>query len=185
GAAATIEPLKDHLDHYDARFANLIGSGTQACWRGPRLYDSEETKAVVKKWVDFYKANRRALDSDIIHLRRATGRDWDGWLHVDPDPNATTRGLAFFYNPKTEPITRKIRVPLYYTGLTSRARVRLGDADLKLGESFLVPIDGMGNAEIEITIPAEKYAWAVFEAAPRRDNEVQLVFLNGTEETRP
>ena len=74
---------------------------------------------------------------------------------------------------------------LYYTGLTSRARVRLGDADLKLGESFLVPIDGMGNAEIEITIPAEKYAWAVFEAAPRRDNEVQLVFLNGTEETRP
>lgn len=165
GAAATIEPLKDHLDHYDARFADLIGAGVQACWRGPRLYDSDETKAVVKKWVDFYKANRRALDSDIIHLRRATGRDWDGWLHVDPDPNVTTRGLAFFYNPKTEPITRKIRVSLYYTGLKSRARVRLGDADLKLGEPFEIPIDGMGNAEIEITIPAEKYAWAVFEAA--------------------
>ncbi len=30
------------------------------------------------------QAPPRILDADIIHLRRADGRDWDGWLHVDP-----------------------------------------------------------------------------------------------------
>ena len=163
GAAATIEPLKDHLDHYDMRFANLIGAGAQACWRGPRLFDSEETKAVVTKWVNFYKANRRILDGDIIHLRRPTGRDWDGWLHVDPDPSVQTRGLAFFYNPTLEPITRTIAVPLYYTGLTGKASVRIGNADLKLGDAVDVPLNAQFEATIEITIPAESYAWATFE----------------------
>ena len=45
GAAATIEPLKDHLPHYGQRMANLFGAGVQACYRGPRLYDAEETRA--------------------------------------------------------------------------------------------------------------------------------------------
>ncbi|MBQ9372788.1 MAG: hypothetical protein IJU03_11410 [Thermoguttaceae bacterium] len=165
GAAATIEPLKDHLDHYDQRFANLIGAGAQACWRGPRLFDSEETKAVVTKWVNFYKANRRILDGDMIHLRRPTGRDWDGWLHVDPDASVTTRGLAFFYNPTLEPITRKITAPLYYAGLTGKATVRLGDSNLKLGEAFQIELNAQGEGTIEITIPAESYGWATFEEA--------------------
>ena len=30
-----------------------------------------ETKAVVRTWVDFYKAHRAILESDVIHLRRA------------------------------------------------------------------------------------------------------------------
>ena len=165
GAAATIEPLKDHLDHYDARFANLIGSGTQACWRGPRLFDCEETKKVVVKWTTFYKANRRILDGDIIHLRRATGRDWDGWLHVDPDPAVETRGLAFFYNPTQETITRSITVPLYYSGLKDRAVVRVGDSDLKLGAPRIVELNDKREAVVEVVIPAESYAWATFEEA--------------------
>ena len=52
GAAATIEPLHQHLEHYETRLADLFGAGVQACYRGPRLYDTEETKAVVKKWVE-------------------------------------------------------------------------------------------------------------------------------------
>ena len=92
GAAATIEPLKDHLEHYETRLANLFGAGVQACYRGPRLFDTDETKAVVKKWVDFYKAHRAILDSDLIHLRRADGRDWDGWLHVNPRFERTRPG---------------------------------------------------------------------------------------------
>jgi hypothetical protein len=48
GAAATIEPLADHLDAYEAHLANCFGFGVQACYRGPRLYDSDKTEAVVK-----------------------------------------------------------------------------------------------------------------------------------------
>lgn len=44
GAAATIEPLNEHLDHYETRLRNLFGAGVQACYRGPRLYDTEQTR---------------------------------------------------------------------------------------------------------------------------------------------
>ena len=100
GAAATIEPLCEHLPHYEARLANLFGAGVQACYRGPRIYDTDTTKALVKKWISFYKAHRQVLDADMIHLRRPDGRDWDGFVHVNPQ--GKERALAFFYNPLGE-----------------------------------------------------------------------------------
>jgi hypothetical protein len=95
GAAATIEPLKDHLPHYEARLANLLGAGVQACYRGPRL--------------------------DIIHLRRANGLDWDAILHVNP--LGREKGLLMVYNPLDQPVIRMLTIPLYYTGLTRTAKV--------------------------------------------------------------
>jgi hypothetical protein len=125
GAAATIEPLKDHLEHYETRLANLFGAGVQACYRGPRLYDAPETRAVVKRWVDFYKTHRAILDSDLVHLRRPDGRDWDGWLHVNP--RLKERGLAMVYNPLNQDLARELVLPLEYTGLTEAALVRVGE----------------------------------------------------------
>jgi hypothetical protein len=157
GAAATIEPLKDHLEHYETRLANLFGAGVQACYRGPRLYDTDETKAVVKKWVDFYKAHRAILDSDLIHLRRADGRDWDGWLHVNPA--LKERGLAVFYNPLTEPIERRIRLPLYYTGLTGRAEICWAD-----GRREKISLNRDYAVELTVKIPAHGRTWLVLAA---------------------
>jgi hypothetical protein len=155
GAAATIEPLKDHLEHYETRLANLFGAGVQACYRGPRLYDTDETKAVVQKWVGFYKAHRAILDSDIIHLRRADGRDWDGWLHVNP--RLAECGLAVFYNPLAEPIERKIQVPLYYTGLTDRVAIQRED-----GSTEELGLERDYSAKVKINIPAHGRTWMIF-----------------------
>jgi hypothetical protein len=157
GAAATIEPLHKHLDHYEARLANLLGAGVQACYRGPRLYDTNETKAVVKKWVDFYKAHREVLDSDLIHLRRPDGRDWDGWLHVNPQ--GKEKGLAFIYNPLPEAIEREIRVPLYYTGLSDGARVSVEGA-----APAAISLDRAATATIKVKVPARGRTWLTFFA---------------------
>lgn len=154
GAAASIEPLKDHLEHYETRLANLFGAGVQACYRGPRLFDTDETKAVVKNWVTFYKAHRAILDSDLIHLRRADGRDWDGWLHVNP--TLPERGLAMIYNPLNVSIERRIKLPLYYTGLTDRATVRHEDGrveEIQLARDY--------SAEVAVSIPARGRTWLV------------------------
>lgn len=157
GAAATIEPLKDHLEHYETRLANLFGAGVQACYRGPRLFDTGETKAVVKKWVDFYKAHRAILDSDLIHLRRADGRDWDGWLHVNPA--LRERGLAMIYNPLNEPVQRRLRLPLYYTGLAGGALVQHDD-----GRSEAVKLARDYSTEITVKIPAHGRTWMIISA---------------------
>jgi hypothetical protein len=152
GAAATIEPLKDHLPHYETRLANLFGAGVQACYRGPRLYDSDETRSVVKKWVDFYRQHRAILDSDLIHLRRPDARDWDGWLHVNP--RLPERALAILYNPLSHPIERRIRLPLYYAGLTDKALVRNPD-----GSSQQITLARDYSAELNVSIPAHGNTW--------------------------
>ena len=130
GDAATIEPLKEHLPDYERHLANNLGYGAQACYRGPRLYDSPETKALVVKWVDWFKKNRAILESDVIHLRRADARDWDGILHVNP--HLPEKGLAVLYNPTEREIKTEIDLPLYYTGLTTSAKIQIGNARPKI-----------------------------------------------------
>jgi hypothetical protein len=96
---------------------------------------------VVKKWVDFYKANRAILDSDIVHVRRPDGRDLDGFLHVNP--RLGVKGLAAVFNPTDREIVRDWTLPLYYTGLTTRARIREKDGparDFALDRLFRVTI---------------------------------------------
>lgn len=156
GAAATIEPLKDHLPDYERHLQNCLGYGAQACYRGPRLFDSPQTKALVVKWVAWFKKHRAILESDLIHLRRADGRDLDGVLHVNPA--LKEKGLAVFYNPTDKAITREVVLPLYYTGLTKSAKVRLNDSRAKsvsLARDF--------TARVTITVPAQGMAWIVVE----------------------
>ncbi len=146
GAAATLEPLKEHLDAYEQHLAQNFGSGVQACYRGPRLYDSPETEAVVRRWVDFYKAHRAILDSDVIHLRRADGRDWDGLLHVNPQ--LAEKGMAVLFNPLDHAIAPRIVLPLYYTGLTGTASVRIDD-----GPPRRYRLDRDYRIEVPVRIP--------------------------------
>jgi hypothetical protein len=156
GAAATIEPLKDHLPHYEQRLANLFGAGVMACYRGPRLYDSDATKAVVKRWVDFYKQHRAILNSDIIHLRRADGRDIDYILHVNPA--LKEKGLLMVYNPLERVVQKIITIPLYYTGLTDKTAVREREGT---AQSFTLNRDY--SVELPVTVPARGVTWFVFE----------------------
>lgn len=154
GAAATVEPLGEHLAHYETRFADLLGAGVQATWRGTRLYDSEETRRMVKQWVGFYKQHRAILNSDLIHLRRADGRDWDGILHVNA--KLETRGMAMIYNPLDEDIDREIRLPLYYTGLTDTAHIRQQDEEGKIYR-----LDRDYGAVVRVRVTARSRTWLI------------------------
>ncbi len=130
GEAATLEPLSGHLSEYEWHLAQCLANGVQACYRGPRLFDTDETKAVVKKWVDFYRAHREILDSDIIHVRRADGQNIDCMLHVNPQlPEC---GLAFLSNPSDKAVETGLALPLFYTGLEDQARIQDGDGEAKV-----------------------------------------------------
>jgi hypothetical protein len=157
GAAATLEPLHEHLDAYEAHLVNNLGAGVQACYRGARLYDSEPTKALVKRWVGWFKEYRDILEADVIHVRRPDAQDWDGLLHVNPDRER--RGLAILYNPLLTPVRRTVRLPLYYTGLTERARVREQG-----GEAVVYELARDYSIEVPVSIPAEGRTWLVIEA---------------------
>jgi len=156
GAAATIEPLHEHLDHYEQMLVSNLGAGVQACYRGPRLYDTEETKALVKKWVDWYKRHRDVLGGDLIHLRRADGRDIDYMLHVNPGHKE--KGLLAVWNPLNETVSKTITVPLYYTGLTDKAMIREGGE-----QASEYTLDRRYRVRLEAEVPAKGFTWFVIE----------------------
>jgi hypothetical protein len=116
---STLEPLDEFLSFYETHLAQNFGAGVQSCYRGLRLFDTERTKAVVKKWVDFYKDHREILNSDLIHIRRPDGRHIDGFIHVNP--KLKEKGLLFLFNPLDVEKEDIIQIPLYYTGLTNEA----------------------------------------------------------------
>jgi hypothetical protein len=156
GAAATIEPLDQHLDHYERMIESNLALGVQACYRGPRLFDTERTKAMVKSKVDWFKAHRDILESDLIHGRRADARDLDWMLHVNP--KLKEKGLLAVFNPLDTPVTKTLRVNLYYTGLTGAAQIREQG-----GAAKPFPLARDYTADVPVTVPAQGMNWFVLE----------------------
>ncbi len=156
GAAATIEPLHKHLDHYKLMIMSNLGAGVQACYRGPRLFDTEETRAMVIGCVDWYKEHREVLEGDLIHLRRADGQNLDYWLNVNP--LGEEKGLLVVFNPLARSVKKTIKVPLYYTGLTDMVQVCQGDGNAKtrtLSRDY--------SLDLNVDLPAGGMAWYVFK----------------------
>jgi hypothetical protein len=163
GPEAVLEPLKDHLRDYEQLMVQYYGSGVQACYRGPRLYDTDSTRALVQRVLRWYKTYRTILNGDIIHLRRPDGRDWDGILHVDAQ--GPIHGFLLLYNPLTVPLTRTIIVPLYYTGCADKPQVLLrkgqGLQNRAAAERFVPGRDG--TIRLRVTLPPGGYNWYTIE----------------------
>jgi len=156
GPEAVLEPLSDHLADYEQLMMQYYGAGIQACYRGPRLYDTDKTKETVKRVISWYKKYRRILNADIIHLRRPDGRDWDGIMHIDP--TLSEKGLVMVYNPLKTKITRTITLPLYYTGLRNKATVRRGE-----GPAKTYSLSRNDDLKLTVELEPESYGWWVIE----------------------
>ncbi|MBK8512998.1 MAG: alpha-galactosidase [Saprospiraceae bacterium] len=151
--SAVLEPLSEHLKDYEQLMIQYYGAGVQACYRGPRLFDTEETRIMVKKTIDWYKTYREILNSDIIQIRRADGRDWDGMMHVNP--LLSQKAFILLYNPTKEKITRTITLPLYYTGLTKAV------IEDSVGKKIKYTLNNKSEVDFTFTIKADSYSWYI------------------------
>lgn len=158
GAAATVEPLSEHLDHYRRMLESNLGAGVQACYRGPRLHDTDATRDLVAAQVAWFKEYRAILESDIDHgaSRRADGRDLDWILHVDP--RADTCGMLTVHNPLDRTVEKVLEIDLYYTGLAVQARV-VGRAGV-VGDFAL---DRRYRVRLPVRVPAGEMRWFAIE----------------------
>jgi hypothetical protein len=156
GEDAVLEPLQDHLEDYEQLMMQYYGAGVQACYRGPRLYDTDKTRVKVQSVIDWYKKYRSILNADMIQLRRADGRDWDGWLHVDPA--LPQKGLMMLFNPTNETITRTIQLPLYYTGLKDKATIAV-----KGNTSKIYTMNRAYETSFSFTLAPGAYEWFTIE----------------------
>ena len=76
---------------------------------------------MVRRWASFFRTYRDILTSDILHVRRADMQEIDGFMHVNA--RLARKALAVFFNPTAGRRRLNVTLPLYYTGLTTRARV--------------------------------------------------------------
>ncbi len=155
GKAATVEPLNENLMHYEGMLASNLLLGTQFSCRGPRLYDTENTKRTVKKWTDLYKKHRAILESDLLHLRRADGKDIDYMLHVNP--NLKEKAFLAVFNPLKRAVKKTISVPLYYAGLYDETTV----TDMN-GKSKVYKLNRSQKMQLNINIPAGGIQYFIF-----------------------
>ena len=66
--------------------------------------------------------------------------------------------MAVLFNPTDEPMKRTLRLPLYYTGLREKARIRREE-----GKAQTYRLDRDYSVELEVEIPAGGYTWYVVE----------------------
>ena len=158
-----LEPIGEHLRDYEHALASNIGLGVGACWRGARLFDPAvpESKALVKKWVAFYKTYRRIVTSDLIHVRAPDGQSVDCMLHVNPRL-PRHKGLAMLINPTDRAVNETIVLPLYYTGLTGAASISREGAETTRRTHRL---DARSRASLTYSLPAFGVTWFLVEPA--------------------
>jgi len=159
GAAAAFEPLNNNLAEYEWALAQYLGNGIAACYRGYRLYDTNQTKAVVAKWVAFYKKYRAIVTSDIIHVKRPDMQSIDCMLHVNPF--LTYKGMAMVYNPTDQPVNTKLILPLYYTGIVTTALVQQEED----GEKLRYSLDRDFSIILNIKLAARSLTWFLIQSA--------------------
>ena len=145
GADATIEPLREHLDDYKRHLDSCLGYGVQACYRGPRLYDGPETKAMVIKTIAKFKKYRKVLEGDITHIRRPDGRHIDSIIHTD-DTNSS-RMMMVAYNPASSTQSTTLALP---DSLSPYKSIRVTDTDT--GKSSNLTPRPNGRFRIELTV---------------------------------
>ncbi len=152
GDAATIEPLDTHIEHYQRMLISNLAMGVQACYRGPRLYDTARTKTMVQESITWFKQYRDILESDMIHGRRTDGRDLDWMLHVNPQ--LQDKGMLVVFNPLKEQIKRSLKINLYYTGLTATAQI---SHQAQQPQTFTLARDY--SIHLEIKMKPESFTW--------------------------
>ena len=117
-----LEPLNENIDRYEQQLMQYLASGCQLGIRGNRMYDTPQTKAMVLKWLNWFKEYREILTSEIIHVSRPTGRDLDCMMHVNP--HIKHKGMVVVFNPTDREIAKELKLPLYYTGLKGKCSIK-------------------------------------------------------------
>lgn len=162
GSKAKFCPTDKNAFEYDWALAEIVASGVWPTLRGRKVYDSEKGRDILKKWVQVYKKYRSVLNGITVHFmpprinknnpERTTCMD----AIMNVLPYGDIRGFVMFFNQTDRRISKKVRLPLYYTGLT----------DIEMPPP---PVPDTKNSDVEYPVYGEEIAPLVILARDGRD----------------
>jgi hypothetical protein len=156
GDIAAFEPLTENIEAFEFGLAQYLGLGIAACYRGFRIFDSNETKSMVTKWVSWYKSYRPILISELVHIQRPDFQGLDAMMHVNY--KLQTCGLLMVFNPTSYEISQYLTVPMYYTGITETALVSHENAT-----AVKYSLTRNYDIFLPVTLPPVSLTWFVVE----------------------
>lgn len=166
-STATLEPLDEHLVELEWALSQTFGTGIMSVLRGYRLYQGERSRAVMAKWIGWFKRYRRVLTTEFVTLSWTNETGVDAILHRAPQgyyPDVKERALAVAWNTRNETVVANLTLPLYFAGLTTSALVRE-----KEGASRLLRLDANFSCGVAATMPPLSITYFVVEASSGAD----------------
>ncbi|KAL3906329.1 MAG: hypothetical protein SGILL_009313 [Bacillariaceae sp.] len=163
-----VATFANHPQELDFAIAQYLGAGTGACYRGAHLYNESTTegetiKQIWKRRIDFYKVHRETIIQPVVHLRRPTMYNWDGYLHVHPLGKREV-GLAMIFNPTDRLLeNEEVAIPLYYTSLTTDVVVTVNG-----GTPFTTTLGRDYAVHLILDLPPKSIHSIVFERVASR-----------------
>jgi hypothetical protein len=77
-------------------------------------------------------------------------------MHVDP--SGKEKALVMLFNPTPTHMSKNLKIPLYYTGITQEASISI---EGNLAKRY--PLDRSFHAQLTVEIPPNGYTWIVVE----------------------
>jgi len=140
---------------YEHALATHLGLGFGGCLFGDRLSNGPHSRAILAKWIGFFKKYRRIHTCRNLVLRTATGNALDGVLHACPDgePGA----VAVVFNPLDRPLRGQFALPMEFAGWKAgQAGVVLRGGE---GQPRAVTADAQAQIVLEVEMPPDAVAW--------------------------
>lgn len=140
GKKACFSPLEENVKDYEWMVFQHFVSGVIPCFRGKKLFEGEKSKAVIKKWTEFYNKYKPVINGITVHClppvldpknaARTTGLD----IILNELPYGETRGVLAIFNQTDKEITQKVQIPLFYTGLCGTDKLPLPLKNCSIGD---------------------------------------------------
>ena len=145
-------PMEDeeNLKMFDAYMANCFGYGFEGLAFCQMPYEGPKSKAIVKRWLDFWKSHADFFkQGDLLHVREPDGKRLDAVMHVLVEGDRH-RALLVVYNPAKKEQTDELVLPLDVLDLPL-------DGWTAISESGMTPC--VKHGKIQVTVPARDATW--------------------------
>lgn len=135
--------------------AGHLGSGFSSCLHGTHLFNGPRSKAIVERWIGFYKTYRHNLTCRTIVLRAPDSRGLDAVFHCNPRSNPCA--VVVVFNPTERELSGSFLLPLEFAGWERgrTARVTFGTA----AGTRDIKVDDQGQALLEVTLAGRAVEW--------------------------
>jgi hypothetical protein len=179
---ATLAPLEEHLSELNWALSQTFGTGVMAQLRSRKLYDGPQSKALLKRWISWFRKYQGILSQDFVTLSLTTScvNKTKPTMRCSLDPSIgidaiihhgspgiradfPERAMVMVWNPAQVAFKGSLAAPLYYSGLTHAAGVRTVGVSYAGATPVRVPLPSTNSVDLDIQLGPRELTWIVIE----------------------